>query len=266
MRPPPFQFHRPKKLAEAIELIKKGAIPLAGGQALLQELRQRKIQPSTIFALSDLSELSEKITLTGDVVRIGPMVTIAELLEDKTISTYFPWLIEAARKTGDVQVRNLGTVIGNVCWADPRANMAVALLASDAEIVLLDFVGATQKLSLDNFFTGFRETIIENSIATAIEIPTFQDSTGKYFEFSRQPQDLALANVAVVRKESLIKLAIGGIHKTPIYLNTTFDISVKHLMGKIEALDLHPIEDQFGSRDYRCNLVEALLYRAMSVL
>jgi CO/xanthine dehydrogenase FAD-binding subunit len=101
---------------------------------------------------------------------IGARVTHATLLRDERVAATFPWLTQAVRALGDVQVRQRGTTVGNVCWADPRANMLVALSASDA-VVVLQAPGRSglQRMPIADFITGFRQTAAGAGIVLAID-------------------------------------------------------------------------------------------------
>lgn len=269
MRPAEFDYSRPSTLAEALQATHHGAVPLAGGQTLLPALRQRELQPAALVDLACVSELSSELHWLSNRLTIGALVTHQTLASDTRVAAELPWLAEAARQLGDVQVRNRGTTLGNVCWADPRANMLVALMASHAEVVIQDAVGKLpRRLSLQDFATGFRRNALAGGIATAIEVPLGY-GRGVYLEFSRQRQDLALVNVCVVQGRGTPRAVIGGLHDVPVSLpavDTALADPVRPgLEGLVAALDAAALatpSDLHGNAAYRRHLAAVLLQRA----
>lgn len=280
MRPGRFRYSRPTSLAGALQAMQAGAIPLAGGQSLLQAMRLRTAEPPAVVDLGAVEELTSDIVLGETALRIGALTTHAMLSEHPAITREFSWLAEAASALGDVQVRNRGTVLGNVCWADPRANMAVALLASDAAVEIAD-PGAsarTERIALAEFFTGFRANALGGKLAIAIEVPRVRPlPVGRYSEFSRQRQDLALVNVCLLAGPAgsrYARVAVGGIHDRPIRLFklesmiAMRDLAPSALAGEIGALldtlELAPVEDAYGTLQYKRQLARVLIQRALS--
>jgi len=273
MRPGAFTYTRPATLADALRALAAGAVPLAGGQSLIQAMRLRAAEPQAVVDLAGVAELSDEITIGDDLITIGARVTHRALLEHAVIASELPWLHDAAQALGDVQVRNLGTVLGNVCWADPRANMPVALLACDAVVTAVapSHGELVDRIALGDFFTGFRSHALNGRLATSIEIKRHGDARGCYLEFSRQRQDLALVNVCVVRSASHARVAVGGIDPMPVRLP---EVETAILEG--DAADvvnaLHenlvrgrhaPQVDHHGSDEYKLGLAVTLVRRAL---
>lgn len=276
MRPADFDYSRPSTLADALQSTRQGALPLAGGQTLLPALRQRELAPRALVDLACVSELSSELHWLAESLAIGALVTHQTLASDSRIGAELPWLAQAARQLGDVQVRNRGTTLGNVCWADPRANMLVALGASDAVVVVQDAVGALpRRLPIADFVTGFRSTCLAGGIATALELP-LGPRRGIYLEFARQPQDLALVNVCVVRGPGMARIVVGGVHDRPVRLARLEALVATGdprqppppatLAEALGELDLATPADLHGSADYRRHLAVVLLQRALAQL
>lgn len=278
MRPSPFRYTKPATLAGALQALEAGAVPLAGGQSLLQAMRLRTVEPDAVCDLNSVAELSADIVRDDRALHIGALTTHALLASHLGIGTDFPWLAGAALALGDVQVRNRGTVLGNVCWADPRANMAVALLASDAVVRAIDPAdpARVETLALQDFFLGFRRNALRGRLAIGIEVPRTPPHTrGCYLEFSRQRQDLALCNVCVVASRDWrhTRIAVGGIHDRPLRLVALEQtIAARggvgdHLAGAIDSalagLALTPIADPYGSPAYKQHLATVLIKQAL---
>lgn len=266
MRPAAFDLVRPATVAEALAAMNGGARPLAGGQSLLQAMRLRDAEPECLVDLSVLDELDDAITCAEGSYRIGALATHHALQTHAGIAATTPWLTEAARLLGDVQVRNLGTAVGNLCWADPRANLAVAMLASGVEVACATPDGE-RRIPIDDFFTGFRRTALNgNALALAVEGRVAADARGVYLEFSRQPQDLALVNVCVVRSGDTTRVAVGGIDPVPVRLPAVEADGIAAL-GAALAPDVHqPIADHYGDAAYKLHLADVLVRRAFAQL
>jgi carbon-monoxide dehydrogenase medium subunit len=275
MRPAPFSLSRPTTISGVLVAMRAGAIPLAGGQSLLQAMRLRQQEPKALVDLSIVADLSNRIEVKLESILIGARVTHREFAEHALIESEFPWLAQAARALGDVQVRNRGTVLGNVCWADPRANMAVAMLASNATVHCIDPESdASSTLTIDEFFTGFRKHVLNGRLAVALEIPR-QAGRGVYREFSRQRQDLALTNVCVVLGGAAARVVVGGVHQTPIRLaaletalsESSPAFSIAHaIVHAFDNLMLNPLQDPYGPASYKQHLAQVELTRALTSL
>ncbi|HCU89616.1 MAG: hypothetical protein CMF53_04060 [Legionellales bacterium] len=276
MRPGPFQYSKPETLEQALQAILNGAVPLAGGQSLIQAMRLRSAEPTSIVDINAVADLSSEIECEHEVVKIGALATHRQLAEHPTIQREFPWLAKAATEIGDVQIRNRGTVLGNICWADPRANMAIALLACDAIIHATSTTqnGSLEQIPISDFFTGFRSNILGAQLAISIELERRPDTIGSYIEFSRQRQDLALCNVCVVHRNRTTAIAVGGIAQQPIRLTQLELLLRKQGLSKkllatqireaIEGSHFEAINDQFGSSAFKQQLAATLIQRAIA--
>ncbi len=278
MRPAPFAYTRPATLADALRALASGAVPLAGGQSLLPAMRQRLIEPQAIVDISAVAELSTAVNVRDDRIQLGAGLTHRTLLEDPTIRDELPWLTESAQALGDVQIRNVGTVVGNLCWADSRANLAVALLACEAVVMAVSPArpDVVETIPIDAFFTGFRTNALAGRLATGIEISRDPLARGTYLEFSRQRQDLALCNVCVAcYSDGTVRIAVGGIDPTPVRLpaveavvaNGGDSANVEAALAHALALARHaPLVDHHGSAAYKLGLAATLVRRALASL
>lgn len=278
MRPNAFSYSRPATLGQVLAAMREGAVPLAGGQSLLQAMRLRQAAPTRLVDLAAAAELAAEVRFEPGALLIGARVTHATLEADAAVAREFPWLHAAARLLGDVQVRNRGTVVGNLCWADPRANFAVALLASEARVHFRSPAAPTRPevLAIEDFLTGFRQHAVPDALVTHVEIPRASARIGCYREFSRQRQDLALANVCVVLGPAHARVAVGGIHQTAVRIHALEAClesgippaeSLADLAGgALRARPLQPLADTYGSPDYKLALAAVELTRALETL
>jgi len=275
MRPAPFSLSRPDSLDAAVAAIAAGGTPLAGGQSLLQAMKLRQAAPKQLVDLARLPGLDRIEPLPDGGLRFGALVRHRQVLRDPAIAERLPWLKEAAQSLGDVQVRNRGTLVGNCCWGDSRANLLLALIVSDAAIDVIGPQGSRQ-LALQGLVDGFRHTVLSGELATAVVVPPQPPGTrGAYLELTRQRQDLALVNLAVVLNGNPVesaRIAAGGLAETPLRLTRVEAALIgRHLQEEsiaaasaaLSAERFDPPPDQHAPAAYRIEMTGILLARAL---
>lgn len=143
---------------------------IAGGTDLMVQMREGKASGSIIVDISSIGSLSE-IEIVQDGIRIGAMVRFSDIVESKTIKSLLPGLWEACRSVGSPQIRNLGTIGGNLANGSPAADSAPPLLAMDS-ILRIHSVSGTRELPLESFYLGKGKTALEpDEILESIQIP-----------------------------------------------------------------------------------------------
>src|SRR5687767_13088486 len=147
------EYARPATVDEAISLLAghDGARPLAGGQTLVNVMKQRAASPDVLVDLADLDELREIGFSSDGMLEIGAMVTCAQLMGSSEVEVARPILAEVAGTIADVQVRNRGTIGGNVCVSDPTNHFPPLLVALDATFTIRGESGE-RTVSADEFF------------------------------------------------------------------------------------------------------------------
>ena len=146
-------YYEAKSLPDAIELLAANpkAIVIAGGTDVLIKVREGKLAGCSLVGIRNIEELSGiRIDDTG-AIQIGPLTTFAQLLEHPVIKERIPVLAEAAEQVGGPQLRNLGTVGGNLANGSPSADMAPPLLALDCDLKIRG-PGGERILSLTDFY------------------------------------------------------------------------------------------------------------------
>ncbi len=281
MRLPKFEYLSPHTVQEACSfLFQYGdkARVIAGGTDLLNSMKERIITPEYIIGLRGISDL-DYIESDADGIRIGALTTITSLGNSSVIHEKFPCLAEVPGKMATVQIRNMGTIGGNLCNAAPSADTAPMLicLGAKAKIVGTD---AERVVSLEDFFTGPGETLLKTGeILVEIQVPNQPDNTaGAYFKMSRVSVDLAIVGVAVLitldgKGESCsdIKIALGAVAPTPMRAKKAEEaIKGKKIneglieqAGQIASEEARPITDVRGSAYYRKEMVKVLTKRAI---
>src|SRR5260370_32020096 len=133
MRPSKFEYYRPTSVAEAVKILtaNSGAKALAGGHSLIPEMNLRLAQPDALVDLGRLDDL-KKISVSGTTLTIGALCTHAQIAASADVQKHCPALAAAANRIGDPQVRNWGTLGGNLAHADPASDPPTVVLACNA--------------------------------------------------------------------------------------------------------------------------------------
>jgi carbon-monoxide dehydrogenase medium subunit len=200
MYAPSFEYYRAGAVKEALALLKQhpGAKILAGGHSLLPVLKLRLATPPALIDIGRIPEL-KGITTAGGRIRIGALTTHAELAASEVLKTSCPMLSEAAGHIGDAQVRNCGTIGGNVAHADPASDLPTVLLALDAQFTVAGAQGE-RTIAAADFFQGWMTTALgEHELLTAIELPERQAGQGMaYAKFVHPASRYAVVGAAAI--------------------------------------------------------------------
>ena len=172
MYTPEFDYHKAGSVAEAIELL--GSHPdarlLAGGHSLIPLMRLRLARPATLIDIGGVAEL-KGISINGDTIRIGALTTHGEIASSHAMRNANPMMAEAANGIGDPQVRNRGTIAGNIAHADPASDWGTVLTALEASIEVQGPNGS-RTVAVEDFFQGpFTTALADNEVITAIQVP-----------------------------------------------------------------------------------------------
>ncbi len=199
MKPPPFRYHTPRSLSEALEVLRESpgeARVLAGGQSLVPLLNLRLAYPEILVDLNRVEGLSY-IRDDGTRLRIGAMTRQREAEFSELLAARSPLVIEALAQLGHPAIRNRGTVGGSLAHADPVAELPCVMTALDAEFVVAGPVGE-RLVGANDFFLGPYETALSpGEILVEVRIPPAPPAAS-FVEFSRRHGDFALAEAAVV--------------------------------------------------------------------
>jgi aerobic carbon-monoxide dehydrogenase medium subunit len=215
MYPPRFEYYRAGSISEALALLgeHRGAKVLAGGHSLIPAMNIRLADPGALIDIGRISALKGISTGNGSV-RIGALTTHAMIAaSDQTPQA----LSEAAGKIGDPQVRNRGTIGGNIAHADPGSDLPTVLTALGATIHTTSAAGE-RTLAASKFFTGILETVLhEGEIVTAIEVPVPAMGSGSaYVKLANPASRYAMVGVAATvtienGKCTAAGVAVGGL-------------------------------------------------------
>jgi CO/xanthine dehydrogenase FAD-binding subunit len=280
-RLPKFNYLAPTTLDEALSLLaqhKGGAKVIAGGTDLIPKLKRREIRaPEYVIDLKGIPGL-DKIKPNGSSLTIGALATIGAVESSSQIQQKFAILAQAAQSMASPQVRNRGTIAGNICNAVPSADSAPALLTLGAKLKIISQKGE-RTVGIEGFFTGPNQTTLtDDEILAEIQLPAMPpNSQGVYLKLSpRRAMDLAMVGVAVVAtiKNGVcqdIHIALGAVAPTPIRAKKAeailkgqkFDDALIEKAAKAAAGEAKPIDDHRASAEYRRDMVEVLVRRAI---
>lgn len=280
MGPRPFRYERVANLAEAVERLRRGgpgAKVLAGGQSLVPMMNLRLVEPSVVVDINDLP-LAGLRREDGALV-LGALTRHHTLEESQEVRALCPLLSEAAGLIGNVRVRSLGTLGGSLAHADPAAELPMACLALEAELVLEGPEGR-RTLRAEEFFQGYLHTALGPAeLVTDVRVPVRGPGEGwAVEELALRHGDFALvaaaARVRVDRDGRVAHacLALGGVGPTPVRIRESEDLLVGQVANpervaaaaRVAAEKVRPESDVHASAGYRRHLARVLSQRALA--
>ncbi len=182
---------------------------LAGGHSLLAMMKLRFAEPEHLIDINGIEEL-KGVREEGGAIHIGSMVTENELIASDLLEQKCPLLPEAARQISDPQVRNLGTIGGDIAHGDPANDHSAIAMALDATFVLQG-PGGERSVPPNGFFPGtFWTEWGEDEILKTMQVPVFSPGAGSaYFKLKRKTGDFATAATPNWPTRVTIWLSIG---------------------------------------------------------
>lgn len=264
MRPAHFKLERAKTFGDALAQTDEGAVPLAGGQVVIPEIRLRRgVMPSRLVDLSSIEDAAG-VDIVEDAMIIGAMTT-AESLSGEGVRRVAPWLSQAAETLGDTQTRNRATIGGNIAWADPRANFLVALLAAQADLTIVRSHGEVLVPLVDTL-AGFRHLDLQNGLITKIHVRDISALRASYHEESRQRHELALASACVAYRSNALTVCLGGIATRPVTIraDSVEDITTSTIFETLATERLEDLPGAYGPHAYRVELATVAARRALA--
>jgi aerobic carbon-monoxide dehydrogenase medium subunit len=274
----PFRVLDPSTVAEAAgELGRLGerARVYAGGAELLLLLRQGLLEADYLVNVKGIPGL-DAVAWEDGAVRIGATVVHHRLEVDPLVRERLPLFAYAESQVGNGRVRNQGTVGGNLCFADPHADVATALLVHDATVRMGG--AATHDLPLAEFLVGTYETALApDELLTEIRVPPLPAGWGHAYlrveQFYRPTLNVAAAVAQDDGRLGAVRLAVGCIGPKAVRLDE-LETQLRGLAladaqrviaeaGPYLAERLEPVDDLLGSAEYKVYLAGVLLGRAL---
>jgi CO/xanthine dehydrogenase FAD-binding subunit len=270
-------------MAEALSLLTAEGPPatlMAGGTDLLVRMKRNVVQPTRLIDITALPGLSA-IRHDASGVTLGAAVTHTDAARSEIIRRRYSALSDACSQVAAWQVRNLGTVGGNVCNASPSAETAPPLLVLDATFALRGPGGERTVAAADFFLAPGKSVLAPDEILTEIRLPASENPTGSaYYKLSpRQAMDVAIVGAAAhlqidgdTGRCLACRVALGAVAPTPIrafgaeahVTGRVFSPELAEEAGELAVEPACPIDDVRGSAGYRCRMVAVAVSRALA--
>ncbi|MCX5873255.1 MAG: xanthine dehydrogenase family protein subunit M [Deltaproteobacteria bacterium] len=281
MRLPKFEHFEPKTLETALSMLSEkgeGAYVMAGGTDIVVKMTHGRLKPNTIIGLQRIEGLNEIRFSAKEGLTIGATARLAQVASHPDILKHYPAFAYAAQVMANVQVRNMGTVAGNLCNAAPSAENAPPLMAMKAEVTVVGLKGE-RRIPLDQFFIGPGLTVMEHGeIMISIFVPSPEPKSGASYKriSARCGVDIAAvcAGAMVVLDGKVCKearIVLGAVAPVPMRAikaeglitgqEWTHELIEKAAAQAAE--ESKPISDVRANADYRKKMVAVLTLRAL---
>jgi carbon-monoxide dehydrogenase medium subunit len=284
MFPRPFDYFAPTSLTEALGLLQNADSKvkvLAGGQSLIPALKTRNSPLiSSLKSVVDITGMKELnyIRKEGQKVKIGALTTVSTLENDREIASSLPILQDAVSEIADPLVRNLGTVGGNLCHADPVNDLPATMVALNASVALASMSG-NRKVNVEALYVGPYETIVKpEEILTEVEIPLETARCGNaYRKVKKGSGGFTIAGVAAnlsVEDDNTVyacRIALTGVGPKTLrpqkaeqtLVGKKLEPPVLDDVAKLAVEASQPVSDLYASEGYRRKVLGVLVEDAL---
>lgn len=280
----PFEYFAPETLDEALELLatKENAKVLAGGTDLMIQLKEKMIHPANVIDVTHIPELNEFKVEDGKGAVIGACTTDAFCEFSEELKAKYPAFAYAAGEIGGPQVREMGTIGGNLANSGPSAETPASLICYGADVVLVK-KGSERTLPVADFITGNRKNVLEEGeIIKSIILP--EPAPNTYVKYAyvgmRSSMEIDIANMAIslTVEDGTIKDAkcvMGSVAIRPLISEAVPKALIGTKVGDEAAIkaageaaqsEVHPITDVRASANYRVDVIGALARRILREL
>jgi len=279
-----FDFLEPSSVMEASRMLADvgdDCRVMAGGTALLLAMRQRMTSPTHVVSLGKLEKLRGIDFNPASGLRIGALSTHSDVERSAAVQKHYPMLASMASRVANPQVRNQGTIGGNLCYADPATDPPGCLMSLGAQVVL-GSVRGERVLDIEEFLVDYYVTALEpDEVLVELRVPALPpDGDGLYSRFMRTAAEhRPLVNVALMtRRDGAIckqaRLVVGAATHIPTRVKRaeeflaekTITLSVAAEAADIVAADIKPISDQRGTGDFRRDMARVVTRRSIAKL
>ncbi|MGO4578941.1 xanthine dehydrogenase family protein subunit M [Cupriavidus sp. 2TAF22] len=279
-----FEFLEPGSVQEASRMLADlgdQCRVMAGGTALMLGMRQRMVTPSHVVSLGRLDALRQIDYDPRGGLRIGALALHAQVARSPLVQAHYPMLASMAARVANPQVRNQGTLGGNLCYADPATDPPGCLMALQAQVVLAGSRGE-RVLEMEDFLVDYYTTALApDELVTEIRVPApAPDAHGHYARFLRTAAEhRPLASVALLARRAgatcvEARLTVGASTPVPARLRRaeaflagkTVTPEVAAEAADIVAADIEPVSDLRGDAHYRREMVRVVARRSIATL
>lgn len=274
-----FDHLRPASETELLETL--GQIQgsyqiLGGGTDMIVDLRDGKLKTDHLIDVKRI-EAFHAVTDEGDCIRIGCAVTLSQIAENPLVQQWAPALAQAVSKVGSVQIRNKGTLAGNIQTASPAGDGLNAAYALDGTVVLLSAAGQ-RRVALQEYVCGPRRTLLERGEVLAfVELPKRTFTKEAFFKVGkRNALAISVVNgvVAVDMNNGIIedaRVSVGAVAPTPLRITAAEELlrgkaltpELAEEAGRLVSQSVHPISDIRASAEYRAYMAGTMVKRQL---
>tara|TARA_Y100000031_G_scaffold62167_1_gene69993 strand:- start:843 stop:2279 length:1437 start_codon:yes stop_codon:yes gene_type:complete len=268
------KYFSPKTIRELKKIIKKypNSVFLSGGTDLSLNVTKERKDINNIISLNSIKELKFIKERNGNI-EVGASISLKEF--ELFIKKYYPDFNSILKRYGSVQIRNVGTIAGNIATASPIGDTLPLLLSLDAKVILQKISNKTV-LPLKNFFVSYRKTKLKKGqFIHSIIIPIFKKNIFKAYKISKRVDDdissvCASFNLEIINKKiKNVKIAYGGMAPIPkraincekTLINSSLSKKSFNKAKKKLEKDFAPIDDMRASKDYRMEIAKNLLMK-----
>jgi aerobic carbon-monoxide dehydrogenase medium subunit len=257
------EYARPSSVDEALRLLSahEGARALAGGQTLTNVMKARAATPDVLVDLADLAELRRIVRSEDGSLEVGAMATYTDVIASLEVAATRPILAEVSAQIADVQVRNRGTIGGNLCTSDPTNHLPPLMAALEATMTVAGPAGE-RAVAADEFFLGvYMTAVAPDELLTRITIPA-ADTAGDGFAAVTIGRDgTCIANAAASVRGDAARVALGCVAAVPVLLSAAAEEAA--VAEAVRGAELDPPDDVHASAEYRRHLAAVLATRAV---
>lgn len=267
MKPNKFDYVRPTRLEEALDILASGndgVRVIAGGLSLVAMMNYRLVEPTILMDIAHIESLNY-IKADEKFIEVGAVTPQAKLLAWNHLATLSPLLAKGMPHIGHFQTRSRGTVGGSVAHSDPSAELPLCLAVLGGSVTLASKRG-TRVVKADDFQVALMMTDKRaDEMVTAVHFPVAQRNTGYAFqEMAMRHGDLAICAVAVAATRDMIRIGVGGVADKPTVRDWPA-LEGKELDDALNefAWDLGGMDDVHATAQYRRQLVRNLGRKAI---
>jgi carbon-monoxide dehydrogenase medium subunit len=275
---PPFELHRPASVEEASGLLEQlgdDAVVYCGGTELLLVMKLGFADYPHLVDVKRIAEL-RRLEAGDGVLEVGAAVTHREVERSPLVRERWPALASMERGVGNLRVRSMGTIGGNLCFADPHSDPATFLLATGGSLVCRGAAGPGRELPVEEFVQGPYQTALQpGELVTTVRLPDPGAGVGIAHEKLSLHERPAVTVTCLARLDdgrvSSARVAVGSVGNRP---QRALDAEAALVGAAPDALDAplaaaaeaaaeagDPVEDANGSVEYKRQLVRVLVGR-----
>jgi CO/xanthine dehydrogenase FAD-binding subunit len=258
-------LHEPRTVSAALKLLRtEGPLtPLAGCTDVYVQLQLGTLSATRFLDLSRLAAL-RRIRLRDETLVIGALATYTDLIRSRLVRRLLPMLVAAAREVGGPQIRNRGTIGGNIASGSPAGDALPVLAVAEAMVVLAGSDGE-RRVPFAQFYTGYRASVLRpDELIVAVEVPPLEGAQWFRKVGTRAAQAISKIVVAAVRAPRP-RVALGSVAPTVVRLpRTEAALAAGASIAEAQQVlseEIQPIDDVRSTADYRRQVAMNLLAR-----